>query len=84
MQTRWVAIHAWHGLRRDKSKPLCACRIEGENETVQSAVDPLDHCTSNAFPLYNLASPIAFVLHPMEAVIIPQVRPLINVFEGFI
>ncbi|KAK9915224.1 hypothetical protein WJX75_006445 [Coccomyxa subellipsoidea] len=47
-------------------------RIEGETETVQSAIDPLDPCTSNKYPLYTLTSPVAFVLHPMEAVVIPQ------------
>ncbi|CAL8468199.1 g7738 [Coccomyxa elongata] len=47
-------------------------RIEGETETEQSAIDPLDPCSSSKYPLYNLASPVAFVLHPMEAVIIPQ------------
>lgn len=56
---------------------LCdgACRIDGENETTQSHIDPLDFATVEHFPLYAQASPIAFVLEPGEAVIIPQVRP---------
>ncbi len=64
------------------------CRIEGETETEQSAIDPLDPCSSSKYPLYNLASPVAFVLHPMEAVIIPQVKPchnmriFLHVFQG--
>jgi len=42
-------------------------------ETEQSAVDPLDPCCSEKFPLYNLAHPIAFILYPGEALVIPQV-----------
>lgn len=48
-------------------------RLEGEAETEQSSVDPLDPCCSEKFPLYSLARPNAFILYPGEAVVIPQV-----------
>ena len=37
-------------------------------------MDPLDSDTVRLLPLYAHASPRVFVLHPGEAVIIPQVR----------
>ncbi len=60
------------------------CRIPTEVETVQSAVDPLDPDTVVRLPLYACASPLALVLHPGEAVVIPQVRPcaLLSSLQG--
>ena len=41
---------------------------------MQSAIDPLDPAMVAQLPLYAHASPLAFVLSPGEAVVIPQVR----------
>ena len=54
-------------------KRVGLCRLSGETETEQSAVDPLDPDTVRSLPLYAHACPRVFVLHPGEAVIIPQV-----------
>lgn len=64
------ATEFMHGHNR---QGFVRCRIAGETETEQSAVDPLDPGTVHHLPLYAHASPRAFVIHPGEAVIIPQV-----------
>ena len=45
--------------------------IPGETETEQSSIDPLAPDLA-AHPLYHMASPLAFVLSPGEAVVIPE------------
>ncbi|KAK9818745.1 hypothetical protein WJX74_007555 [Apatococcus lobatus] len=45
--------------------------VPGETETEQSSIDPLDP-DLGAHPLYTKATPLAFILCPGEAVVIPQ------------
>jgi hypothetical protein len=73
--------HAWLGQATGRKLFVCyppddapsLYLIEGETETVQSAIDPLSSSSEDFFPLYwASARPVVFVLEPGEVVLVPR------------
>lgn len=74
--------HAWLGQAHGRKLFVCyppsdtpyLGRLDGEPETAQAAVDPLEEemATLRRTPEYSSARPHAFVLHPGEVVLVPR------------